>query len=574
LVTLAVIFTWNRTLRQQVKARTTELETERLHLEQRVLERTAEITESEERFRHLFVMSSTVMLIIDQTSGEIIDANDAAAALYGYPKERLTQMLINEINTLPPDRIAEERRHALREERNYFMFQHRLASGDERDVEVYSTPIHVKGKALLFSIVHDVSQRKLAETELKRHRDHLEELVTERTTALSIAKEAAEAANRAKSTFLANMSHELRTPMNAIMGMTSMALRRAEDPTIRDQLGKIDKATQHLLAVINDVLDISKIEAERLTLEQSNFMLGEILEDLTSMIGHKATEKGLQLRIELAPTLTHLALRGDPLRLGQILLNLTGNALKFTEAGSITLRVRPIEESPLEVLLRFEVEDTGIGISAEDQKRLFTAFEQADGSMTRKYGGTGLGLAISKRLAILMGGDVGADSEPGVGSIFWLAVRFGKSAEVVPPAHIFTGDSAETQLKTQFAGARILLAEDEPINQEVSRGLLEDVNLQVDLAENGAEALALAQKNTYDLILMDMQMPKLNGIDATRAIRKLPGYAETPILAMTANAFVEDRRRCIEAGMNDHIGKPVDPKKLFEVLLKWLARGK
>jgi signal transduction histidine kinase/ActR/RegA family two-component response regulator len=416
-----------------------------------------------------------------------------------------------------------------------------------------------------------IRKRDIAVKELDSYRNHLESLVEQRTHELSYAKDAAESASRAKSTFLANMSHELRTPMNAIMGMTSIALRHADDPKLRDQLSKIDNASQHLLAVINDILDISKIEAGRITLEQNNFMLGEVLENLTSLVGHKAADKGLTLSIDVSPDIARQALRGDALRLSQIMLNLTANAVKFTDSGGITLRVIPIKESQVDVLLRVEVEDAGIGIPVEDQGRMFNAFEQADSSTTRRYGGTGLGLAISKRLAKLMGGEIGVESQPGTGSTFWFTALFGKATEAVAQTPTIEQGSAENLLRSQFAGTQLLLAEDEPVNQEVSRGLLEDAGLLVDVADDGAVALAMAKQKHYALILMDMQMPKLNGLNATRQIRALPGYEYTPILAMTANAFDEDRQTCLEAGMNDHIAKPVNPEVLFETLLKWLV---
>jgi signal transduction histidine kinase/ActR/RegA family two-component response regulator len=420
------------------------------------------------------------------------------------------------------------------------------------------------------TMMAEVATRDMA---LQAQRDNLEATVEQRTQALSIAKEAAEAANRAKSTFLANMSHELRTPMNAIMGMTSLALRRAVDPKLRDQLAKVDLASRHLLAVINDILDISKIEAERLTLERIDFHLGEAVDNLLGLIGLKIREKELRFVSDLPPDLAARTLLGDPLRLGQVLLNLVSNAIKFTPSGGeICLHARCVLEDDQHVLLRFEVRDTGIGMSTEEQQRLFTAFEQADSSMTRKYGGTGLGLAISKRLVHMMEGDIGVVSTPGNGSTFWFTARFAKANGAVTPGLTLAAHAVEEQLKKRFSGANILLAEDEPINQEVSIGILEDAGLAVDLAEDGEAAVALASLNHYDLILLDMQMPRMNGVAAARAIRALPGHANTPILAVTANAFSDDRKTCLDAGMNDHIAKPIDATMMYQALLKWLSR--
>lgn len=423
--------------------------------------------------------------------------------------------------------------------------------------------------------LHD-RENELRQSE-RRYRElaaSLEETVATRTRELAAAKEAAESASRAKSAFLANMSHELRTPMNGVMGMLELARRRMSDPKGLDHLEKAKTAATNLLAVLNDILDLSKIEAERMVLEDIPLQIAGIVANLTSVLGHKAEEKGLRLETDVPAELSLLPLKGDPLRLGQILLNLAGNAIKFTEHGHVRLRVRSVKETPEAVQVRFEIIDTGIGIDPEAQSRLFTSFEQADNSTTRKYGGTGLGLAICKRLVQLMGGEIGVESAPGAGSTFWFCIPLGRrTLDAVPPAPTFEPTEAERQLRRDHAGTRVLLAEDEPVNREVSCGLLGDVGLTVDTAADGRQALAMARQNRYDLILMDMQMPNLNGIDATRSIRAASLNRDTPILAMTANAFDDDRQACLAAGMNDHIAKPVDPDRLYETLLKWLKQA-
>jgi PAS domain S-box-containing protein len=428
----------------------------------------------------------------------------------------------------------------------------------------------------------------LMDDSLRRARD---QQIADMQLELARRAEQAEAANRAKSAFLANMSHEIRTPLNAILGLTHLLSRESTDARQRDRLAKVAGAGEHLLQVINDVLDLSKIEAGKMALRLADFDLDSLLAGVRAMVADTVRSKGLTLHLQLAPDLPR-HWHGDATRLSQALLNLLSNAVKFTARGEVRVQVQVVDRYGAQrALLRFEVQDTGDGISPERQQTLFSAFEQADNSMTRRHGGTGLGLALTRHMAELMGGEVGVHSTAGQGSTFWFTAWL---QTVQPPAqaaapvlasnlatlageepwHIVSGH-AESLLLERHQGRSVLLAEDNPVNQEVASAMLEVVGLTVDVVGDGAQAVAAVLAGHYDLVLMDMQMPLMDGLTATRAIRAsgVPGVDRLPIIAMTANAFSEDRQSCLAAGMDDHVAKPVHAEALYATLLRWLSRS-
>ena len=555
-----------------VKQATLELDQHRLHLADLVEQRTAELGRANQ---DLSLRATEFADLYDHApcgyhslgaDGTILNVNATELHMLGYARDdyvghRVTEFLTPQSLARFGDTFAEFTRSGkVRGLELDFVCK----DGSHRPFLVDSDLVRdSEGRFLhTHSTMVDNSERKAREHQIEAMQ-----------VALALRTEAAEAANRAKSAFLANMSHEIRTPMNAILGFTHLLRRDPLTPQQTDRLNKIGAAGEHLLGVINDILDISKVEADKLVLDAADFNLDDLLANVVGMVQQKARDKGLALVIDVDRPLG--VLRGDANRLGQGLLNFLANAVKFTDHGSVALSARVVEESADSRLVRFEVTDTGIGIAPENLPRLFHAFEQADSSTTRRFGGTGLGLAITRRLAQLMHGDAGVRSTVGEGSTFWMTARLGKVGAPAlsgEPVRLTVPEDTEAVLRRAFGHARLLLVEDDAVNREVALLVLQDIGWTIDTAVNGQEAVDKVATHDYALVLMDMQMPVMDGLQATALIRAMPDRRQVPIIAMTANAFGEHREQCLAAGMNDFVMKPVDPDLLFATLLRWLQQ--
>jgi two-component system sensor histidine kinase/response regulator len=527
-----------------------ELVRYRDELEQRVQERTHRLEESELRFARLLELTEEGIFIHE--NGILVDVTNAFCRLTGYRRNELIGQ--NFLTFLvDPDMHQYIISYMTAKNSHKYELRARRQNGSYVEVEAFGRSFENEGRMLRAGVWRDVTARK----------------ETERT--LRTAQTLAEEANRAKSAFIANMSHEIRTPLNAIIGITHQLQRDSEDSREKSRLDRVAGAAKHLLQVLTDILDISKIEAGKLTLEQRPFLLSRLIDGVANILQDSAEQKGLSFRLLIDDRMPTV-LTGDSFRLSQILINLLSNSVKFTESGNVTLSISVTDINESQATICFRVSDTGIGMSGEQQSRLFKDFEQAESTTTRKYGGTGLGLSISRRLVELMGSRIQVRSEIGSGSEFWFMIIFPYGApldfdqtEIIPQ-----GTSA--QVRAQHAGAKILLVEDAVINQEVAIDLLDEAGLNTDIAENGKQAVDLVAKDAYDLVLMDLQMPIMDGFQATREIRALPGGKTLPIVAMTANAYAEDKENCLQAGMNDYIAKPIEPAVLFAILQRWLPK--
>lgn len=515
----------------------------------------ATLKDREERFRNLFEGAPDAILLADALTGIIIDANPAAEnllaqsklQLIGTHQSKLHSTENNKFGGLTFTEFVNNLKHSVSPIKAETIFLN--SRGENIPVEMTSSLIIIDGKTVIQGIIRDITERKKFEAELIK------------------AKEIAESATKSKSRFLANMSHEIRTPMNGIIGMANILKTSKLDHDQQEHLNLISISANNLLAIINDILDLSKIESDQLTFENIDFDLIENINDIIKILQIKTNEKNIDLNISYTDN-TPQYIKGDPIRLNQIILNLVNNAIKFTDKGSVNVFVSKIYENNNKIKLMFKIIDTGIGISDAGQKKLFKEFSQVYSYTTRKHGGTGLGLAISKKLSEKMNGEIGVESELGKGSTFWFTVEVGIGNS---PDKIENEISELNNIKSNKS-LRILIAEDNLINQKVARMTLEKLGHFIDIAENGEIAVEKYLANEYDLILMDVQMPIMNGIDATRQIRKIEEAINKTkgikIVAMTANVMKEDKEEYLASGMDDYVSKPFKINELISILEK------
>jgi PAS domain S-box-containing protein len=558
----------NEELETRVQQRTLELTTLNRQLVREIEERKeAEDARrtSEARYRTLFDNASDGIMILD-LNGQILGLNRNFCERLGYREEELLGKTPQDLD--PPEYavLVDQRVADIREKgESLFETAHIRKDGSIMPVEVSARVVEFGGRQVVMSIVRDISERKQTEEELR----HL--------------KDAAEAASRAKSQFLANMSHEIRTPIHTIIGLGYLALQSELTPKLRDYLTKINSSAESLHGIINEVLDFSKIEAGKVGIERIPFRLADMLGKIEEIAGIWTGEKHLELLFRVDPQVPAIIV-GDPLRLGQVLNNLINNAVKFTDSGQVVVTVatggEPVDSDS--VNLRFSVADSGIGMTEELLSRLFQPFTQADSSTTRKYGGTGLGLSICKRLVEMMGGTIRAESRPSRGSVFSFTVRVGRGIgasldkEDQPPSLQYQARTTAADVLRQLQGARVLVAEDHGVNQLIIKELLGNAGIEVVLAGSGREAVAAVEQaaSPFDAVLMDIQLPEMDGYEATRRIRSIAGMADLPIIAMTAHALPDEREKCLAAGMNQHLGKPLDVPRLYETLLHFITPRK